>query len=46
MSMIMKVTKRHWYDVGGFARTGCFRKANRRGHWSYYIDMTFGSNWE
>lgn len=34
-----KVTKRQWYDAyGGFSNPHAFRKANRRGVWSYYIN--------
>lgn len=35
---VEKVSKREWYNLGGFARTGLFRKADSRGVWSYYID--------
>jgi hypothetical protein len=31
-----RITKREWYDLGGFANSKLFRKANARGVWSYY----------
>jgi len=31
-----RVTKRHWYDIGGFANSQCVRRHNGR-CWVYYI---------
>jgi hypothetical protein len=33
----MRVNKRTWYDIGGFANPRCYRKANSRGVWQYYV---------
>ena len=30
-----RVTKRYWYDAGGFANSALFRKHNGR-HWTYW----------
>lgn len=35
---MIKVSRRYWYASGGFSNPGYFRK-QRRGVWSYYIDM-------
>ncbi len=32
-----RVTKREWYDLGGFANSKCFRKQARSGAWQYFI---------
>lgn len=32
----LKISKREWYDLGGFANSRLFRKADKRGVWSYY----------
>lgn len=37
-NQVAKISKRTWYDLGGFSRVGLFRKADTRGRWSYYID--------
>jgi hypothetical protein len=34
--MKQRVTRRAWYDAGGFANGACFRRHNGR-HWIYYI---------
>lgn len=34
-----KVTKRRWYDTyGGFSNPHCFRRADTRGKWAYFIN--------
>jgi hypothetical protein len=35
---ITKVSKRTWYDLGGFARTGLFRRQRKNGAWEYFVD--------
>jgi hypothetical protein len=35
--MKRRVTKQEWYDAGGFANSNCFRKADKRGVWQYFI---------
>lgn len=37
--MAMKVTKRTWYNAGGFANSRCFRRQKKGSGWAYYIDM-------
>lgn len=32
----MKISKREWYRLGGFANSRLYRKANKLGAWSYY----------
>jgi hypothetical protein len=32
-----RVTKREWYDAGGFANSKCYRKADKLGRWQYFI---------
>ncbi len=32
-----RVTKREWYDLGGFANSKCFRKQARSGAWQYFV---------
>lgn len=31
-----RITKREWYDAGGFANSSLFRKQSRGGAWRYY----------
>jgi hypothetical protein len=31
-----KISKREWYDLGGFANSNLYRKADKRGVWQYY----------
>lgn len=31
-----RVTKRHWYDLGGFANPRCWRR-HVAGIWRYYV---------
>lgn len=38
-SLYKKITKKEWYDLGGFANSTLFRKANRHGVWLYYVDL-------
>jgi hypothetical protein len=38
--MHMRVTKRTWYDKGGFKNPALFRKGDRRGGWTYWIDVS------
>lgn len=33
----MRVTKAEWYAARGFANSKCYRKADKRGVWRYYI---------
>lgn len=35
----MRVTKRTWYDKGGFKNSALFRRHTKRG-WSYWIDVS------
>lgn len=35
---VLRVTKREWYDMGGFANPALFRKADSRGYWRYFVD--------
>jgi len=32
-----RVSKSEWYAAGGFANSRCYRKADSRGAWRYYI---------
>ena len=32
-----RITKREWYALGGLANSKLFRKADKRGHWRYYM---------
>lgn len=31
-----RITKRQWYELGGFANSRLFRKQARNGSWAYY----------
>ena len=31
-----RITKREWYELGGFANSKRFRKQSRGGAWRYY----------
>jgi hypothetical protein len=33
----MQITKKEWYDRGGFANSDLYRKADRLGRWRYYM---------
>lgn len=33
----LRVSKKTWYDNGGFANSNCFRKADSRGIWQYFM---------
>lgn len=33
----IRVTKRRWYQLGGFRNSKLFRLSNRCGGWLYYI---------
>lgn len=35
----LKISRAHWYRLGGFANSALFRRANKRGAWSYYVNM-------
>lgn len=35
---VQKISKRDWQARGGLRNSALFRKADRRGRWSYYID--------
>ena len=35
---IEKISKRLFYSLGGFSNPALFRKADRRGVWSYFWD--------
>ena len=37
---VEKITKQEFYNLGGFANPSLFRKADKRGVWSYYQDHT------
>lgn len=32
-----RVTKREWYEAGGFANSACWRMADSLGRWRHYI---------
>lgn len=34
-----RITKREFYDRGGFANSALFRKQSRGGAWRYYVDI-------
>jgi hypothetical protein len=38
--MKVQITKREWYDRGGFANPALFRKADRLGRWRHFIDTS------
>lgn len=38
---IEKVSRRYWYATGGFSNNNYFRRANKRGVWSYFIDNRY-----
>lgn len=40
---IKRVSKKEWYDLGGFETTGLFRKDRGKG-WEYYIDLDLYSD--
>lgn len=33
----LKVSKREWYQNGGFRNSRCIRRADSRGRWRYYM---------
>lgn len=37
-----RITKKEWYDLGGFATPGLFRKQSRGGAWRYYRSLEQG----
>lgn len=34
-----RLTKREWYDLGGFANSALFRQQSRGGAWRYYRNL-------
>lgn len=34
-----RITKKEWYDLGGFANSALFRQQSRGGAWRYYINL-------
>lgn len=34
-----RVTRREWYDLGGFANSRCWRRARRNGVWQYFVNL-------
>lgn len=34
-----RITKREWYDRGGFANSALFRLQSRGGAWRYYVNL-------
>jgi len=34
-----RITKKAWYDAGGFANSDLFRLQSRGGSWRYYINL-------
>jgi hypothetical protein len=34
-----RITKREWYDRGGFENSALFRKQSRGGAWRYYVNL-------
>ena len=38
-ALVVRITERQWYDLGGFSRVGLFRKARQDGAWSHYVDL-------
>jgi hypothetical protein len=39
-----RITKREWYDLGGFANSDLFRKQSRGGAWRYYRTLNNQGN--
>lgn len=37
---IQKISKAEWERLGGFRNPALFRKADKRGRWSYFLDTT------
>lgn len=38
MAGSIRVTKREWYEAGGFANSRCWRR-QYRGSWQYYMTL-------
>lgn len=38
-SLVTRVTKAHWYRLGGFRSSYCFRRQQKNGAWVYYLDL-------
>lgn len=34
-----RITKREWYDAGGFENSSLFRQQSRGGAWRYYRNL-------
>lgn len=34
-----RITKKEWYDRGGFANSALFRQQSRGGAWRYYVNL-------
>jgi hypothetical protein len=37
MILKLRVTKAHWYRLGGFANSNCYRRATKSGAWTYWV---------
>ena len=35
---VQKISKREFYKLGAFSNPALFRKADKRGRWSHFID--------
>ncbi len=33
----MRITKKKWYQLGGFANTDLYRRADKRGRWMHFM---------
>lgn len=36
----MRITKREWYALGGFANSDLYRRADRLGRWMHFMGAT------
>jgi len=37
--MIVRITKDHWYRLGGFRNSSLFRRQQKNGSWAYYMAL-------
>jgi hypothetical protein len=36
----IRITKREWYALGALANNRLFRRADKRGYWRYYMEVS------
>lgn len=36
----MRITKKKWYQLGGFANPDLYRRADKRGRWMHFMGVT------